>query len=61
MAITDPDARLPILKSGSREVAESALAMMLYSPTDVYVLRSGVSIKPYVTGVPDLTSATVTD
>lgn len=60
LATTDPDKRLPIIKAGAREAAESAIAMMLYSPTDVYVMRKGVDFEPFVTGIPELKTATVT-
>jgi len=41
---TDQDARTSLLQAASREVAESASAIVLYDLTNTYVMKSGVQV-----------------
>ncbi|WP_457967013.1 ABC transporter substrate-binding protein [Arthrobacter sp. D1-29] len=57
-ATTDKGKRDSLLQAGSREAAESALSMMLYAPTEAYVMKNGVDFQPYVTGTHEFPSVT---
>lgn len=55
---TDPDARLELLKAGSLEAGEAALAMMINFPSQAYVMKDGVDLDLYVSGLQEIRGVT---
>ena len=57
---TDPDERTALVQEGSREVAESAIGLLLYHPATVYVMKDGVDLDPAVTPFQPFSAVTFT-